>query len=127
MNWTKDQIDSTLRKIVERSMTDKAFRELAVRDGRAAVNAVASTPLPESFNVSFVDNAGADMTIVLPDARRTSEISEAELVGVAGGVQAGDTRGCGGGGGGPVPTSSNLTMCNPGYTKKPGSPAFCPH
>lgn len=133
MSWSQDQIDSTLRKIVERSLKDSAFRALAIRDGRAAVNAVSSAPLPENFKVRFVDNAGADLTIVLPDPAPAQEIREEELAGVAGGAY-GPTLTCAGVchtippacPPPPVPTQSNLTACNPSYTKKPGNPTFCP-
>lgn len=126
MNWTREQIDSTLRKIVERSLRDREFRALALSDARAAVNAVSAAPLPESFKVAFVDNAGADMTVVLPDPPARSAIDEAELAGVAGGANNSGytftcrchTDNCG--------TQSNLTACNPGYTKKPGNANFCP-
>jgi hypothetical protein len=131
MSWTQEQIDDTLRRIVERSLTDPDFRLLAIRDGHAAIHAVSDARVPADFEVRFVDNAGADMTIVLPDARSTSDIEEQELAGVAGGAGIGVTfacnltvNACN------IPTLNctrdNLTACNPAFTKKPGSPAFCP-
>jgi len=131
MSWTQEQIDDTLRRIVERSMTDPEFRALAIRDGRAAIHTVSKARVPANFNVRFVDNSGADMTIVLPDAGSSAEIQEQELAGVAGGAGIGVTfacnitvNACS------IPTLNctrdSLTACNPAFTKKPGSPAFCP-
>ena len=87
MTWTQDQIDQTLRTIVEKSLHDRAFRALALKDSPGAVHAVSPTPLPTGFTVKFVDNAGADLTIVLPDATGAArEIDEEDLAGVAGGT-----------------------------------------
>ena len=130
MNWTSEQLDQTLRTLVERSISDKDFRALAVTDANAAIKAVTDTPVPAGFRIRFVDNAGYDMTVVLPDPPATAQqqpLDDAELAGVAGGTLGGFTLGncgistiaCGG-------TFGNLTACNPGFTKKPGSPAFCP-
>ena len=119
-----------MRAIVERSLSDRNFRALALADPASAIQSVTRTPVPESFRVRFVDNAGYDMTVVLPDVPaakvRTETLSDAEIAEVAGGTLGGFslggcpayTAGC--------PTFNQLTACNPGYTKKPGSPAFCP-
>lgn len=124
MNWTKEQIDATLRTLVERSMTDAAFRALALKDAKAAIRAVAGVDVES--NVRFVDNAGADLTVVLPDPMESGQVSEQELAGVAGGgildtiTQGADCQAsllCG----------NTLTFCSPLYTRKPNSPTLCPH
>ena len=129
MSWTPEQIETTLRAVTERSMTDPAFRALALSNPVAAIGKVTSVPVAKDFKIQFVDNAGCDMTVVLPDvSKQTAPVSEDELAGVAGGAGYCSLaytalcnvtmQGC--------PTHDNLTACNPGYTKKPGSPAFCP-
>lgn len=110
-------------------MSDPRFRELALRDGSAAVAEVLGTPTPAGFAVRFVDNAKADMTVVLPDPRPAAapgELDEAELAAVAGGTIGVITQGCIGFTNNCLKTVVQLTACNPSYTKKPGSPAFCP-
>ena len=129
MTWTQEQIDQTLRAVVERSISDPAFRAAALQDGNNAIGKVSASAIPGDFRVRFVDNAGYDMTVVLPDAPSAGApqltLSDAELAGVSGGTAGGVgyTGDC------PitvVPTINNHTACNPGYTKKPASPAFCP-
>lgn len=137
MSWTPEEIEQTLRAVTERSLKDSAFRALAISNPNAAIAQVTNKAIPADFRIQFVDNAGNDMTIVLPDAKKDAPaaINEEELAGVAGGAGYGygpsflcnvpTVSGC------PPPPSANcthdnLTACNPGYTKKPGSPAFCP-
>ena len=128
MSWTQEQIDQTLRAIVERSISDPAFRAAALEDGNTAIGKVSAFAVPGDFRVRFVDNAGYDMTVVLPDVptgARQQTLSDADLMGVAGGTDAGFTTNC------PIdvpplPTAGHHTACSPNYTKKPNSPAFCP-
>ena len=128
MSWTQEQIDNTLRTVVERSISDPAFRAAALKDASAAIATVTTTPLARDFRVQFVDNAGYDLTVVLPDVpsgvQQLQALSDDEVAGVAGGtigIFSGAcvnfTAGC---------HTGILTACNPGYTKKPSSPAFCP-
>jgi hypothetical protein len=132
MTWTQPEIDRTLRSVVERSLTDQAFRELAVRDARAAIAQIIPTPIPPDFRIQCIDNAGFDLTVVLPDAPQSNagELRDEEVAGVAGGTIGGIgtvitaycvgfTQNC--------VTANQLTACNPLYTKKPNSPALCPH
>jgi len=110
-------------------MNDQRFRELAIRDGAAAVAEVLGSPMPAGFSVRFVDNARADMTVVLPDPQTpaaSGELDEAELAAVAGGTIGIITQGCIGFTNACLKTVVQVTACNPSYTKKPGSPAFCP-
>jgi len=129
MTWTNQDIENTLRAVTERSMTDAGFRALALNNPVAAIGKIATTPVPASFKIQFVDNANCDMTVVLPDAvPQTGSINEDELAAVAGGGYGpGLTFAC------TTPnyptlqcTRDNLTACNPGYTKKPGNAVFCP-
>ena len=130
MSWSQEQIDQTLRAVGERSLNDAGFRALALRDPNAAIRQVSGRDVPNEVTVRFVDNAGAHFTIVLPDpgfAQRTGGLQDEDLVGVAGGGTIGI-----------LPTSDagcqvslicggTLTACSPLYTKKPNSPALCPH
>ena len=129
MNWTQEQIDQTLRAVIERSFSDPSFRAAALADGNAAVAKVSATAVPSDFRIRFVDNAGHDLTVVLPDAppaaQPRQELSDEAVAGVAGGTIGIFTGAC-------VNFTAhtciaNATACNPGYTKKPGSPAFCPN
>lgn len=125
MTWTSEQIEQALRTITERGMRDAAFRALALKDARAAIGQVTSEPLPGDFKIQFVDNAGHDLTIVLPDPAPAAarELKEEELAGVAGGTE---TYTVDFGNISAACQTKNLTACNPSYTRKPGSPAFCP-
>ena len=123
MSWTQEQIDNTLRTVVERSVADAGFRALAVQDPKAAIGKVSNTPVPDDIKVRFVESDGYDVTVVLPALAETrAELKDEDLVGVAGGTI---------GPGSILPTSlctiTNYTPFNPAYTKKPNSPTLCPH
>ena len=126
MSWTPEQIETTLRAVTERSMTDPGFRALALSNPVGAIGKVASVPVPNDFKIQFVDNAGCDMTVVLPDAaKQGAPVTEEELASVAGGGY-----GLGGVAVAAHPDWHTITVCvpaaaNPAYTKKPGNAAFC--
>jgi hypothetical protein len=71
--------------VFQRASSDPAFRELAMRDGTAAVEQVIGKPLPDGVKIRFVENDGATFTLGLPPARSGDELSDRELEAVAGG------------------------------------------
>lgn len=86
-DWTAEEIQDAMKKLVERGATDARFRTIALSDPNEAVRQVAGKAVPEGIKVRVVENAGAHYTIVLPDLRSSdvSELSDAELEHVAGG------------------------------------------
>lgn len=88
--WNEAEAQKTLTEIAKRSQTDAEFRKLALKEPNAAISKVNPTPLPPGFKVRFVDNAGANITVVLPDpVSKEGELSDAELEQVAGGGRCG--------------------------------------
>ncbi len=84
--WNEQEVQKALEEIGRRSATDPEFRALALRDANAAIAAVSPFPVPEVFKVRFVENEGANLTVVLPDpANADGELSDSELEQVAGG------------------------------------------
>jgi hypothetical protein len=71
------------KALLARSATDMEFRQKLLTDPRAAVAEFTGQPIPENFNVHFVENKG-DATIVLPNPAN-AELSENELEAVSGG------------------------------------------
>ena len=126
MTWTQEQIDQTLRAVVERSISDPAFRAAALQDGNTAIGTVSAAAVPGDFRVRFVDNAGYDLTVVLPDMPAAAEhaLTDEAVAGVAGGTIGIITANCNLSAA--CLSAANHAACNPGYTKKPSSPAFCP-
>jgi hypothetical protein len=84
---TDQELQAAVRETIKRAVVDPSFRELAIRDGNAAINKTSKKGLPSGVNIQFVDNTGKPTkTIVLPDFVGTSEsLSEHELEQVAGG------------------------------------------
>ncbi len=92
MYWTKEETDRILREIMARSQRDGAFRQLCLKNPGAAVKQVSGHEVTPGFKLRFVDNAGADLTMVLPDPIAfEGALSEEELSGVRGGVIGGAT------------------------------------
>lgn len=84
--WTDEEITRVGLAIKRKAMKDPEYRALALSNPNAAIAKVTSTPVPAGFKVKFVDNAGANYTVVLPDpVARVDELSDAELEQVAGG------------------------------------------
>ena len=83
--WSEYAQQEAERLVFDRAASDPAFRALALRDGRAAVEEATGQSLPEGFTIRFIDPAGAHLTAVLPRSSDDSELSEHELMAVAGG------------------------------------------
>ncbi len=82
---TNDQIFEIGSKVFQRAATDPEFRTLALADGTTAVEQVIGYPLPDAVKIRFVENNGATLTLGLPPARTSDELSDRELEAVAGG------------------------------------------
>ena len=79
----------TYQALLSRSATDLDFRQRLLADPAATVAEFTGREVPDTFNVSFIENR-ADATVVLPDYVDPSvELSEDELEAVAGGTEVG--------------------------------------
>lgn len=86
MEWTQEKADQVEQEVIKRAVTDPEFRALAISNPTAAISQVTDLSLPPGFKVQFVDNAGSNRTVVLPDPiPAVEELSEAELARIAGG------------------------------------------
>lgn len=84
---TLQEADDILEEMVKRTQVDSEFRQLCLSDPSAATRQATGKDLPENYILRFVDNQGADLTVVLPDfIDEEAELSEAELDRVAGGA-----------------------------------------
>lgn len=73
--------------VKSRAKTDPEFREKLLSAPREVLEAEFDVPLPENFSIRFVENQGADLTVVLPDpSDPDAELSDDDLEHVAGGA-----------------------------------------
>ncbi|MEM8960968.1 MAG: hypothetical protein AAGD38_05780 [Acidobacteriota bacterium] len=90
--WTQEENRKVMAEVARRSATDPEFRALCFADPSAAIAQVAGRPVPEGVNIRFIDNQGADLTVVLPDpVKAEGELSDEELEEVAGGSRCAGT------------------------------------
>jgi hypothetical protein len=83
---TSQEAEQAIQLIVKRAQTDSEFRQLCLSDPNAAAKLVTSKDIPEGFVLRFVENQGADLTVVLPDLiNEQAELSDTDLDQVAGG------------------------------------------
>lgn len=84
--WTQEETDRVGVEIKKRAMKDPEFRALALSNPHAAVAKFNSTALPSGYKVRCIEQAGFNVTVLLPDpVSRVGELSDAELEQVAGG------------------------------------------
>lgn len=91
--WTEELVQSALQAILRRASRDATFRELCLNSPAEAVREAAGRELPAGFRLRFVDNARANLTVVLPDPAPRQELSDADLEAIAGGAE--KTEHCG--------------------------------
>jgi hypothetical protein len=80
------------RRIVQRSIEDESFKQRLLEDPKAAVEQELGTRLPEDVRVVAVEETAETIYLVLPSASQLGEggeLSDRELEGVAGGLNAG--------------------------------------
>ena len=88
ISWTQEEVGQAMEKVKELSLKDSAFRQLCLENPNAAIKKAAGKEVPIGVGIKFIENAGAHMTVVLPDAPASGELSEGELDSVAGGAHA---------------------------------------
>lgn len=84
--WTPKDAQDAVEHITTRAAQDEDFRKLCLTSPGDAVREATGHELPEGFVLRFVDNAQADLTVVLPDLEVNGEIVDAALSTVAGGL-----------------------------------------
>ena len=83
---TTQEAEQAIAQIVKRAQTDSEFRQLCLNEPNAAAIKATGKNIPEDFTLRFVENQGADLTVVLPEIiDPNAELSDAELEQVAGG------------------------------------------
>lgn len=83
---TPDETRQVMAYVMRRAITDLAFRQSLLNNPRSALEQEFNLALPATFRIRFVENQGADLTVVLPDPLPTTHhLSDRDLEYVAGG------------------------------------------
>jgi hypothetical protein len=83
---TSQEAEDAIQQVVKRAQTDSEFRQLCLSDPKAAAKLATGKDIPEGFTLRFVENQGANLTVVLPDPIDfNDELSDEDLEQVAGG------------------------------------------
>jgi len=83
---TNQEAEQAMAQVIERAQTDSEFRQQCLDNPNAAAKEATGKDIPEDFSLRFVDNQGADLTVVLPDmVDSKAELSDSQLEQVAGG------------------------------------------
>jgi hypothetical protein len=104
-HWNDTRFERVLEEVIKRTALDPEFRQLALSNGRQAVQKFDPAPFPEGMNLEFREGkslanvgfeiSGSNRTVILPDPIWTSgEITDMELADVAGGESCGFTCAC---------------------------------
>ena len=80
-----DDSQETLRVIRQKAAEDPDFRDLCLSKPEAAVREAIGIDIPDDFTLRFVENKGADLTIVLPDEEFGDEDDLDSVAGGSGG------------------------------------------
>jgi len=83
---SQEEVRKAVIMILSRAAKDAAFNKLCVTNPAAACKQATGEDIPPNFKIRFVENMGANLTLVLPDMVDASgELKDAELEQVAGG------------------------------------------
>jgi hypothetical protein len=85
-DWTAEDAEKAIKETINRARSDMKFRQLALKDPRAALKQVSGKEPPEGLRVKTFDAGDAHVTIVLPEyVADESELTDVQLEQVAGG------------------------------------------
>ncbi|KPD07729.1 hypothetical protein AM501_13950 [Aneurinibacillus migulanus] len=88
MSWNLEKVNKALEMIKQKAATDAEFRVLCLNNPKEAVKRATGMEVPEDFKLRVIDNAGAHLTVVLPDLQgEEGELDETELAQVSGGAR----------------------------------------
>ena len=84
---TPDEARMVFTYVMQRATDDMAFRHALLHDPKTTLEQEFDLDLPPHFNIRFVENHGADLTIVLPDPREADgRLQDRDLEYVGGGL-----------------------------------------
>lgn len=82
----REEAAQVVEQIIKRAQSDSEFRQLCLSNPNDAAKTASGKEIPEGYVLRFVENQGADLTVVLPDlVNESAELSDKELERVAGG------------------------------------------
>jgi hypothetical protein len=83
--WSDDEIKKVMVSLYHGAATDREFRNLCLKNPKAAIEKIAGVEIPEDFKIRFIENAkDTDVTYVLPNFE-DDELDDRELAQVSGG------------------------------------------
>jgi hypothetical protein len=85
--WTQEEVKQAVEKVKELSVKDAGFRKLCLEAPGTAVKKATGKDIPDGIVIKFIENEGAHVTVVLPDAPVLGEVSDDDLDSVSGGTQ----------------------------------------
>jgi hypothetical protein len=83
---TDDEARHVLAYLMRRAVSDPSFRRSLLTEPRTALEREFDIDLPADLDIRFVENLGADMTVVLPDPQEDRVLTDDDLEHVAGGT-----------------------------------------
>jgi Nitrile hydratase, alpha chain len=89
--------DPIIGKVIKRAWADSGFKAKLIAEPKAAIQEATGVSLPDTLQVNVYENTATLEHLVLPINPNDSELSDADLEGVAGGISKGDqvALGCG--------------------------------
>ena len=77
---------TTIADLIRRSSQDHALRTELLTDPKTVLERELSTTLPADLTVTTVEQSATEFTLVLPPKQTSSDLSDEQLAGVAGGT-----------------------------------------
>jgi Nitrile hydratase, alpha chain len=94
--------DPIIGKVIKRAWADSGFKAKLIAEPKAAIQEATGVALPDTLQVNVYENTATLEHLVLPINPNDSELSDADLEGVAGGLSKGAQWGVGCGSAGAV-------------------------
>ncbi|MBO4267415.1 MAG: NHLP leader peptide family RiPP precursor [Lachnospiraceae bacterium] len=89
--WTQEEMDSIYKNLMQKAVTDEAFRKELVADPNAAISKATGKSIPADYRIRIIeDDPSYQSTFLLPPFAG-EDLSEDDLKSIAGGICHGDS------------------------------------
>ena len=84
--WTQEEMDALYKEVLQKAVTDEAFRKELVADPNAAISKATGKSIPSDYRIRIIEDDPSYQTTFLLPPLAGEDLSEADLKSVAGGI-----------------------------------------
>ena len=86
MSWTQEEMEKSYQELVQKAITDEAFRKELVADPNTTISKATGKEIPADYKIRIIEEDPSYQATFLLPPMTGEELSEEDLQSMAGGV-----------------------------------------